>query len=151
MKHFKFKIILTALLYFSFFFFVPNNSYAYEKITPLVKAEYHAPLYDIYPYIGEDEYQFYFLDNSSCYSRINGNVAELGGLVYGVNKYNSEKREYIYQYKTYKQKKKRKIILDKITKEGKVIANNIDADKDQYLYGLFWRIAGVTGINHDLD
>ena len=123
----------------------------YQKITPLVDLVYSDPLYNRYPCIGADDKSTYYIDTTSCYATTDGNIAKLSCIVLYTTKGSSELSSSTYVFNTFKEKKKRKIILESMAKNGKVELSNIDANKDDYLYALFWRIAGITNMNHFLD
>lgn len=159
MKH---KIlILTTLLLPLIYLTSPNIS----KANPLgilhtTEINYtiaDSLLYGKYPCIGANDWYAYYLDTTSAYAHTDGNVATLSCVVLDIDKndnYTSPKKvtSSTYIFKTYKQKKKRIINLEKLTYSGNIVASsNIDANKDKYLYALFWRVAGITGMNHFLD
>lgn len=130
-------------------------------ILPLTEIAYDVAndvLYGKYPCVGASEASVYYLDTKSAYAHTDGDVATISCIVLNTGGGAAPDggpaflSPSTYVFKTYKQKKKRVIILESLTdSQGTVRFSNVDATKDKYLYALFWRVAGITGMNHFLD
>ena len=148
---------MTILFMMPFAIHTDSAEAKYYKVTAVSDLSFYDTLYGKYPLVGADEPSAYYLDTTSCYSHIDGNVATVscivlatgGGALAGGNPAMITPETYIF--KTYKKKNKRVIILGSRSNKDREIYGNINADKDKYLYALFWRAAGITGINHVLD
>lgn len=157
----KNKILYLILFFLPVIFLVsPKTSYAniWGILPPTEIAGGDEVLYGKYPCVGANEPSAFFLDTTSAYAHTDGNVAKLSCIVLstgggvGPDGGPGIVSPSTYVFKTYKKKKKRVIILESLTDStGTVRFSNVDASKDKYLYALFWRVAGITGMNHFLD
>ncbi|MBP8598468.1 MAG: hypothetical protein KBI24_04525 [Selenomonas sp.] len=122
----------------------------------------HAPLYGKYPMVGANEASAFYLDQSSCYYTIDGNVATLGCLVYGTGGGVAPSggpgslTQYTFTFQTYKKNGKRKVVLCKAVSKGRTGVTRDCTDSmikydDGFLMNMFWMVANTTGLKASLD
>lgn len=122
----------------------------------------HAALYGKYPMVGANEASVFYLDPSSCYYTIDGNIATLGCLVYGTGGGAAPGggpaflTQYTFTFQTYKKHGKRKVVLCNAVSQGRNGSTRDCTDSmkkydDGFLMNVFWMIADTTGLKPSLD